>query len=213
MRATFGDDMSLWRTCKSQFPCGTIYETLDDGTYMKGDIAAAKKALAEAGYNGQKVVIINPSDFPAIHPLGLVTADTLKKIGMNVELAETDWGTVVQRRSSREPVEKGGWSIFHTFGSAIAYATPATSAIVRGQGAAGWFGWWDSPKAEQLTQEWLAAPDAPGQKRAASELARLAMSEVPTIPLGQWYGKTAFRRSITGVLQGVSPYPWNVRPV
>jgi peptide/nickel transport system substrate-binding protein len=131
---------------------------------------------------------------------------------MNVDLQETDWGTVVQRRASREPIEKGGWSIFHTFGSAVAYATPATSSIVRGQGAAGWFGWWDSPKAEELTQAWLDAPDEASRKRFASELANLAMSEVATIPLGQWYGRTAFRRSITGVLPGVSPYPWNVRP-
>jgi peptide/nickel transport system substrate-binding protein len=38
------------------------------------------------------------------------------------------------------------------------------------------------------------------------------MTDVGATPVGQWYGKTAFRRSITGVLQGVSPYPWSVRP-
>jgi peptide/nickel transport system substrate-binding protein len=38
------------------------------------------------------------------------------------------------------------------------------------------------------------------------------MREVATIPLGLSFGKTAFRKSITGVLQGVAPYPWNVRP-
>jgi peptide/nickel transport system substrate-binding protein len=211
MRATFGDDRSLWSVCRSQFPCGTPYET-DGSQYMKGDVAAGRAALKEAGYAGQRVVIINPTDFPAIHPLGLVTADLLKRLGMNVELAETDWGTVVQRRSSREPVEKGGWSIFHTFGSSAAYAAPATSPLVRGQGKDGWFGWWESARAEQLVQQWLDAPDEPAQKRVASELANLAMAEVATIPVGQWYGKTAFRRSITGVLQGVSPYPWNVRP-
>jgi peptide/nickel transport system substrate-binding protein len=212
MRATFGDDSSLWKVCRSQFPCDTPYETQDNGKWLKADLSAARAALKEAGYTDHKVVIINPTDFPAIHPLGLVTADTLKKIGMNVDLHETDWGTVVQRRASREPIEKGGWSIFHSFGSAVAFATPATSSVVRGQGAAGWFGWWDSPKAEELTQAWLDAPDEASRKRLASELANLAMSEVATIPLGQWYGKTAFRRTITGVLPGVSPYPWNVRP-
>jgi peptide/nickel transport system substrate-binding protein len=212
MRATFGDDTSLWKVCRSQFPCDTPYETQDNGKWMKADLNAGRAALKEAGYAGQKVVIINPTDFPAIHPLGLVTADLVKNMGMNFDLQETDWGTVVQRRASREPVEKGGWSIFHTFGSAVAYSTPATSSVVRGQGAAGWFGWWDSPKAEELTQAWLDAPDEASRKRFASELANLAMSEVATIPLGQWYGKTAFRRTITGVLPGVSPYPWNVRP-
>ncbi len=27
MRATFGRRQSLWRTCRSEFPCGTAYET------------------------------------------------------------------------------------------------------------------------------------------------------------------------------------------
>ncbi len=213
MRTTFGDDTSLWRTCLSEFPCGTPYETLDtNGTYMKGDLAAGIAMLKAAGYDGQKVVVINPTDFPVIHPLGVVTADLLKKMGMNVDLQETDWGTVVQRRSSREPVEKGGWSIFHTYGPSGAYSTPATSALVRGQGKDGWFGWWDSPKAEQLVQSWLDAPDEAAQKKVASELAMLTMSEVGTVPVGMWFGKTAYRRSITGVLQGAAPYPWNVRP-
>jgi peptide/nickel transport system substrate-binding protein len=213
MRATFGDDQSLWRLCRSEFPCGTPYETDDDGTLMKGDLNAAKAALKATAYAGQRVVILSPSDFPSIRPLCLVTADLLKNIGFNVDLQEMDWGTVVQRRSSMEPVEKGGWSIFHTYGSSGAYSTPATSTLVRGQGKnGGWFGWWESAKAEELTQQWLTAPDAESQKAAAQELSRLAMSEVATVPLGINYTKTAYRSSITGVLQGVAPYPWNVRP-
>ncbi len=40
----------------------------------------------------------------------------------------------------------------------------------------------------------------------------VAMADAGAILVGQYYGKTAFRQSITGVLRGVSPYPWNVRP-
>ena len=212
MRATFGDDQSLWRTCRSEFPCGTAYETDDDGTLMKGDLKAAQAALKASSYAGQRVVLLSPTDFPAINPLCLVTADLMKKIGFNVDLQSMDWGTVVQRRVSMEPVEKGGWSVFHTYGSSGGYSSPATSALVRGQGKAGWFGWWSSDKAEELTQDWLAAPDEASQKRIASELARLAMSDVATIPLGISFSKTAYRSNITGILQGVAPYPWNVRP-
>ena len=39
------------------------YET-DQPDAMPGDYDAARKALKEAGYAGQKVVIINPTDFP-----------------------------------------------------------------------------------------------------------------------------------------------------
>jgi peptide/nickel transport system substrate-binding protein len=212
MRATFGDDQSLWRTCKDVFPYGTPYYTGQDANLMTGDLKLAAQMLKESGYNGEKTVIINPTDFAAIHPQGLVTADILKKIGMNVDLQETDWGTVVQRRTRMEPVEKGGWSIFHTFSSASSMATPATSTALTGRGKQGWFGWWDNPEAVRLTTEWLTAPDEAGQKKAAHALSHVAMTDVGTIVVGQWYGKTAFRKSITGVLQGVAPYPWNVRP-
>jgi peptide/nickel transport system substrate-binding protein len=179
---------------------------------MPGNLDAARAALKAAGYAGQKVVVLNPTDFAAIHPLGLVTADLLKQIGMNVELQEMDWGTVIQRRSSQETVDKGGWSIFHSFGPASAYASPATSALVRGRGKDGWIGWWENAEAETLVQAWLDAPDDAGQARAAGALAKLVMQDAPTVPVGQWYGKTAFRKSITGVMQGAAPYPWNVRP-
>jgi peptide/nickel transport system substrate-binding protein len=213
MRATFGDDQSLWRVSKDVFPFGTPYYSGADGDEMKGDLTLAAKMLKEAGYAGQKVVVINPTDFAAIHPLGLVTADILKQIGMNVELQETDWGTVVQRRASMEPVEKGGWSAFHTFASSAAASSPATHPLITGRGTKGWFGWWDNADARALTTQWLTAPDEAGQANAAKALSHVAMTDVATIPVGQWYGKTVFRRSITGVLQGVSPYPWNVRPV
>ena len=212
MRATFGDDQSLWRVSKDVFPFGTPYYSGADGNVMKGDLTLAAKMLKEAGYAGQKVAIINPTDFAAIHPLGLVTADILKQIGMNIELQETDWGTVVQRRASMEPVEKGGWSAFHTFASSATASSPATHPLVTGRGAKGWFGWWDNADARALTTQWLTAPDAAGQEKAAKALSHVAMTDVATVPVGQWYGKTAFRRGITGVLQGVSPYPWNVRP-
>jgi peptide/nickel transport system substrate-binding protein len=211
MRATFGDDLTLWRTCFSMFPCGTPYET-DEPDAMPGDYEAARKALKDAGYVGQKVVIINPTDFPAIHPQGLVTADMLKKIGMNVDFQEIDWGTLVQRRANREPVDKGGWSIFHTFGSAVGWSNPAVNGVIRGQGAAGWYGWWESAKAEQLAQDWLDAPDPARQKAIATELSRYAMEELPFVSVGQWFGKTAYRNTITGVMPGMAPYPWNVRP-
>jgi len=88
-----------------------------------------------------------------------------------------------------------------------------TVPLITGRGAKGWFGWWDNADAQALTAQWLSAPDSVGQEKAAKALSHVAMTDVATVPVGQWYGKTAFRRSITGVLQGVSPYPWNVRPV
>lgn len=214
MRAAVGDDTSLWRTCRSQFPCGTPYESETLGMRaMEGNLDKARRLLAESGYAGQRVVVINPTDFPLIGPLGQVTADLLKKMGMNVELQESDWGTVVQRRASREPPDKGGWNIFHTTGSSSGWGNPAVAQNLRGMGAKGWFGWWDSPKQEALVQDWLAASDEAEQTRIARAIGDLAMEEAPTIPLGQYYIRTVFRSNLTGMLQGPCPVPWNLRRV
>ncbi|MEJ1976502.1 MAG: ABC transporter substrate-binding protein, partial [Acetobacteraceae bacterium] len=153
------------------------------------------------------VVLLSPSDFPAIGPLCLVTADLMKKIGFNVDLQQMDWGTGgCNGRSSMEPVEKGGWSVFHTYGSSGAYSSPATSTLVRGQGKAGWFGWWESAKAEELTQDWLAAPDA-----GVAEARRRRIVAAGDERGGD--GAARHQLQQDGVpLQGVAPYPWNVRP-
>ena len=54
MRATFGDDKSLWRVCKDVFPFGTPYYSGQDADVMKGDAALAAKMLKEAGMPDRK---------------------------------------------------------------------------------------------------------------------------------------------------------------
>ena len=215
MSAVYGnDDKTVWRTCYSLFPCNTPYESEDGATLLKGshDAGTVKKALEAAGYNGERVVILNPTDFPTIGPLGQVTYAALKQAGMNVVLAESDWGTVIQRRTSREPVDKGGWSIFHTWGSATAWATPATSSTVRGLGREGWFGWWDNPAVETMVAKWLETPDADGRKQLADAINKTALEKVASIPLGQAFVRTMFRDSVVGMAEGGAPYPWGIRP-
>ena len=90
---------------------------------------------------------------------------------------------------------------------------PAEAQGFRGQGAKGWFGWWDNPQQEALVQEWLAASDEAEQIRIARAIGDLAMDEVPTIPLGQYYIRTVFRSNLAGMLQGPCPVPWNLRRV
>ena len=211
MRASRGDAREDWDLCRSLWPRGTPYYRDEGEAMMPGNLDRARAALREAGYADQKAVIINPTDFPDIGPLGQVSADRLKRIGMNIELAETDWGTVVQRRNNRETIDKGGWSMLHTTGGATAWANPALSFLVRGQGLRGWFGWWRNDRAEELAEAWLFATDADRQKALATELGHLALEDVSFVPLGQFRIRTAFRRDISGILEGSSPYPWNVR--
>jgi peptide/nickel transport system substrate-binding protein len=208
MRAIMGDDYSAWRMCRSQYPCGTTYGTEVDLPVQKGDLAAAKKMLQEAGYNGQKAVIINPTDFATIGPLGDITYDMFKKIGINAELQDTDWGSVVQRRATREPVQKGGWSVFHTWFTGGFILNPVVTAPFRAQGAAGWFGWYDNPKVQQLD-----AKDEDSRKKIAATIQVENYRQAPTITLGQFQIPTAYNKNLTGKLEYTGPVFWNVRRV
>jgi peptide/nickel transport system substrate-binding protein len=213
MRAIMGDDTSSWHTCYSQYPCGTTYGIEVDLPVQKGDLEAARKMIKEAGYNGAKAVIINPTDFPTIGPLGDITYDLMKKIGIDVELQDTDWGSVVQRRATKEPVEKGGWSVFHTWFTGGFILNPVVTAPYRGQGASAWFGWYDNPKIEQMTQEWLDAEDDDTRKKIAAAIQLENYSQVPTINLGQFQIPTAYRKSLSGKLEFTGPVFWNIKRV
>jgi peptide/nickel transport system substrate-binding protein len=120
---------------------------------------------------------------------------------------------VVQRRAKRAPIAEGGWSIFHTTGPVTGWDNPAVSPLVGGQGERGWFGWWKSEAADQMAAEWLSATDPAEQKKIAVAAGRLALGQVATVPLGQFFLQTAFRKSITGILQCPTMVPWNIRPV
>lgn len=210
--AVTANDPTSYQTCHSFFPCGSTYGEVPRVDPMANpSIQRAAKALQDAGYNGEKIVLLNPADFPTIAPLGHVTEDLLRKLDMNVELVETDWGSLVSRVQNREPVEKGGWSLYHTWWGVGTISYPSTNTLIRGSGTRGWTGWYESAEMEALNTAWLTATDTVEQKRLAMQMQELAFQDAPSVPLGQFFLNSAYRRSITGVLPG-RIVPWNVRP-
>ena len=159
MQAATGGDASAYQTCRSFFPCGTEYGADFPTDAMQGDIGKARAMLAASGYSGERAVIINPTDLSSVGQMGAVTYDLLRRMGMNVEMAASDWGTVVMRRNSREPVEKGGWSIFHLYAPSNVRFTPVEHSSIRGLGLKGGFpGWYQDDTMEAMTRRFIEAP-------------------------------------------------------
>ena len=210
MSAVTGNDSTIHSACKALFPCGTAYGEELGKDSMTGDVAAAKRALDAAGYKNEKVVILNPADVPTIAPFGLVTYEYLRQIGMNVELQSMDWNTLAQRRTKPETVDKGGWSIFHNWWLGSSIANPAISAVVRGLGAKGWAGWFSNDKIEALTSEWTKAMNEEDRMRFVRAIHQEALETAPAVILGRFYILTAYRKGLTGLLEGTSPFPWNL---
>ena len=212
LRAITGNDPEIFSECHRMWPCGTPYGA-ETGPKAPADLAKARAMLKEAGYAGEKVVVLSPSDLPSIGPFGDVTVDLLRKLGMNVELVQTDWGTVVQRRASKEPINKGGWSIFHTWWPSATIANPTTNPTLRGQGQQGWFGWYRNDRVEQLAAEWLLAPSESEQARIAAAIEDESLQQVPIVPLGRYFIRTAYRSNLTGFVRSSMNLPWGVRRV
>ncbi|MFI4987284.1 MAG: ABC transporter substrate-binding protein, partial [Alphaproteobacteria bacterium] len=197
MTAVAGDPKN-WRTCYSYFPCGTPLSSEAGAEMFKGprDFDKARALVKEAGYKGERVVIMMATDQPIVNAQGLVTADLLKRIGLNVDLQAMDWGTLITRRASKETIDKGGWNIFFTWTVAPDLINPAVLSALRANGAKAWFGWPTDPKLEALHDQWFEAPDLEAQKKGAAEIQIEAFKELPYIPTGQFVIPTAFRKNL-----------------
>ena len=159
------------------------------------------------------MLLLNPSDFPTIAPLGLIANDLLTRIGFNMDFVTTAWGTVAGRVNNRNPPAAGAWNLYPVWWSGMGIVTPTQNALIRGQGAGGWSGWYESAEMEALNERWLAAPDEAERLRIGAPMQDIAFRDVPTVPPGQFFIRTAYRRSLTGVLEGLRPVPWGVRRV
>ena len=166
--------------------------------------------LAAAGYNNERTVVMVATDLPALAAMGLVGADMLKRAGMNVDVQSMDWGSVIQRRSSREPVEKGGWSVFHSTWSGADIQNPAISQQTRTNKDGAWFGWPEDTEIEAMRVRWLEASDPAVQKQIANAIQVRAFETVPFIPLGYYWQPSAWRKTVTGTFPCQVTSFWNI---
>jgi peptide/nickel transport system substrate-binding protein len=212
LHAASGDDPKWWSECWSVFVCGSPYGTEAGAeTLRKRDLARAKQLLAESGYKGEKVIMITTREIPSIGGLGDVTAANLQALGINLEIQESDWGTMLARRAKKDPPSKGGWNIFHTNVAGGAVYHPLTNFVV---GTAcdqkSWFGWPCDEQAVALLGDFIRAPDEAVRARATEALHRRLWEVVPTIPTGQFKQPIAWRNNVTGLLSANVNVYWNI---
>ncbi len=180
---------------------------------VKGSgMAEARKLLAESSYDGTPIVIMAPGDVVTLKAQPVIAAQLLRTAGFKVDLQATDWGTVVSRRASQKPIKEGGWNMFFTNWAGADSINPIVNFAIGGKGKnGGWFGWAEDAKIEQLKDAFVRAPTLEEQKKIAADIQKEAYDQVIYIPLGEYTQPSAWRKSLTGVLDGpATPVFWNI---
>ncbi len=211
MQAVMGDDTASYNAPIGCFLPGTRYANDAGMDRIAGrPLAEVRDLLQKSGYDGQPLVLLHPTDQPFYDAMTQVCAATLKRIGVNVQDAAMDWGTVVQRRTSKAPLDKGGWSLFCTSFPALDYTDPLSAPALRGTGDKAWYGWPTNPGMEALRDAWIDAPDEPTRRSLATRIQADAFDQGMFVPLGQYFQSAAWRSNLTGHLKGQAPLFWNV---
>jgi peptide/nickel transport system substrate-binding protein len=211
MQAVMGDDTSAFAVpvgCflpASNAASGAGLEAL--GPKPKGAVTAM---LRDAGYGGERVVVMHPTDQPLYDAMTQVVVASLRGVGITVDDQAMDWGTVVQRRASKEPLDRGGWSMFCASFPGMDYLDPLVVPAVRANGPGAWYGWPEDGAIEALREAWMDALDPAERRRIAGAIQAEVLAQAIYMPLGQYFQKAAWRRGVDGVLKGPAPVFWNV---
>ncbi|MDE5466245.1 ABC transporter substrate-binding protein [Bradyrhizobium sp. CSS354] len=192
----------------------TLYSNDENtGWYKKGgDPEQAKQLFKESGYAGEKVVILQPTNFVGLSNVALFLAGALRKIGINAEVAPSDWGGVITRRSNRGPVETGGWSIIVTSVTGATLAEPLTTPWLTAEGDKGFTGWARNDEYEALRAQWGDTATLAERQALARKMQRVWWDFAPQVVLGQGVYPIARRKALTGLIGMPIALPmWNMQ--
>ena len=213
MLAAMGEDPTTWRAPMGYF-LPTSKAANDAGMEMvlkRRTTDEVKRMLDDAKYGGEPIAFLHPTDQLAYNAFSAVAVDSFRKVGLNIDEQNVDWGTVVQRRPSKAPLDKGGWSMFPAGAPGPEFVDPLLSNTLRSNGAKAWFGWPDDPALEAAYDAWIDAPNDAERHKQEIAFQAAAFASVPTIPLGQYLPHAAWRSNITGLVKGSAPVFWGVR--
>lgn len=210
MNAIAGDQSKYWRDQVGYFAPDTPMASSVGMEALAGPRSAdrARQLLQEAGYKGERVVPLSPGDYPRIAALSLVAADMLTRCGMNVNVQTIDWDSVIRRRASKAKPEDGDGASSSPRSPVPIWPTRPVSrrceAMGRPTGSVG------RPRRSSRRCGPTGWPQPMRRSaRRSRPRSRRRPSDVPFLPLGQFFQPTARSRRLTGGLTGM-PLFWNI---
>ena len=188
--------------CSTWFICGSPNQT-DAGAepYRKPDLALSKQLLAEGGYKGEKIVVLLPTDITYLNAAALVTIQTLKSIGMNVDAQSSDWASITSRRAKKDAPEAGGWNVYVTVAGEFDVNSPVTNAYLSAACGNALPGWPCDKPLDELRTAWIRETAPAKRKELLDSFQKRAFEAVPYAYFGQYSPAFAARKSLKNLDQ------------
>lgn len=197
--------------CATFFICGSPNETAAGSEpFRKPDIPKAKALLAESGYKGEKVVLLVPTDIPYLNAEALMAAQTMRSIGMNVDLQSSDWSSIGARRAKKDAPDAGGWNIYVTAAGEFDLNSPITNTNLAAACGNSLPGWPCDKPLDELRTAWIKETNPAKRKELLDAFQKRAYETVPYVNAGQYSAAYAARASLKGLdkLWGGMPVFW-----
>jgi peptide/nickel transport system substrate-binding protein len=212
LRAAWGD-ADIFKSCYAVLVCGAaLASTAGVEPDFGKNRDKARQLLAEAGYKGETLVILQPTDIAFLSNLSLLLAQDLRAIGAKVELVSMDFSTLAQRRANKKPPSEGGWNFVFTWWNGTSISDPVGNVPLGTGCDKAWPGWPCDAAHQALIDAFPGLTAASAQQAHADKIQASAMQVVPYVPIGMWYQPVAFSPKLKDLL----PVPgamifWNAR--
>ena len=208
--ATMAGDKKRYETCAAFFGCGLPNES-KAGTepLLNPNIEKAKAMIKAAGAEEAKVVLMDPTDND-LHKAALIGAQTLRRLGFNVEVQAMDWSTLVQRRASKATPAQGGWNTFVTNATSTGIANPLVNNFAKDCEQA-WYGWPCDQRVVDLGRQWALETDPKKQHELIDKLQAVHFESVTYVPLGMYRPAIIYRKELSGIIPGPALFYWNIQ--
>jgi peptide/nickel transport system substrate-binding protein len=191
-----------------QYPGTNYYSEIGKELLNQHDPEKAKQLLKEAGYRGEKVVLMTNKDYPSLYNSALVMSQQLKSVGINAELLVLDWPTALQK-SMKGTLD---WNFFFT--GWITYVAVGGVQTLRPMAEPNPV---YTPPGGKTVPEFMQAfevvangPTLAERQQAFAQAQKIALEQVMAIPLGVMPKVQAVRSNVEHYAPFYNPRMYNV---
>ena len=192
----------LWELNGSINPSwNQFYSEAGTSLYNSANPELAREMAAEAGYNGEEIVILINNSHQMHIDCCTVIEQQLEKAGFNVTCERLDAAAQQAKRS-----DETQWDIHFT------HHIFSPEPVIYNWMNSGYAGWWATSEKEALVAEYVGATSDDAKIEAWSKIQELTYEQIPIIKLGDTYEYDVYAKGLQGFEENAPIWPhfWGV---